>query len=95
MTDVKQQPIVGGVPAFTLIELLVVIGAIAILASLLLPVLSRAKEKGQGIVCITNLKQMTMAWATYAHDNQDGVVLNMGDQATADGESCVDVSRAG
>jgi prepilin-type processing-associated H-X9-DG protein len=72
-----------------LIELLVVIAIIAILASLLLPVLSRAKSKVHGIQCLSNLKQMTLASMTYAQDNQDYLVLSMGDQATADWESWV------
>ena len=66
---VPPEPDLRGRHGFTLIELLVVIGIIAILAAMLLPTISRAKEWGRRTVCINNLKQLRLALGMYADEN--------------------------
>ena len=62
---------------FTLIELLVVIAIIAILAAMLLPALSAARERAQGLVCLNNTHQLALAWDLYADDHNGELPDNL------------------
>jgi len=71
--DFTSRPRIGR-GAFTLIELLVVIAIIAVLMAILMPALNRAREQGRRAACLSNLKQLTLAWSMYADENDDKIV---------------------
>src|SRR5437667_5970086 len=65
---------------FTLVELLVVIGIIALLISILLPSLSKARESAQRVVCLSNLRQLGLSIQTYAVQYKDAIPIGYMDQ---------------
>ena len=72
---INHQLSIANSSGFTLIELLVVIAIIAILMAVLMPTLHRAREQGRRAACLSNLRQLGLAWVVYADDN-DGFVVN-------------------
>jgi len=72
---VNRQSTIVNPKAFTLIELLVVIAIIALLMAIMVPALRSAKEQGQRIVCLNNLKQLTLAWILYADEYDSKIVF--------------------
>jgi prepilin-type N-terminal cleavage/methylation domain-containing protein len=64
--------------AFTLVELLIVIGIIAALAALLLPAVGRAREMSRRAVCLSNIRQLSMAWLAYANEHRGRLVTSNG-----------------
>jgi prepilin-type N-terminal cleavage/methylation domain-containing protein/prepilin-type processing-associated H-X9-DG protein len=84
-------PSLGCRGGFTLIELLVVIAIIAILAAMLLPALAKAKQKGQGVACMNNLHQMSLATQLYADDFNGRYCLTF--QVTGDNSSTISGGR--
>lgn len=73
----------GRAAGFTLVELLTVIAVIAILSSLLLPALARAKARAQGILCLNNNRQLALACLMYASDHNDRLPYNLGHPAAS------------
>jgi prepilin-type N-terminal cleavage/methylation domain-containing protein len=70
---ILRQP-TGKKAGFTLVELLVVIAIIALLMAILIPALNRAREQGKRVVCLSNLRQLMLAWILYADDNDDLII---------------------
>lgn len=69
---------VAGKSGFSLVELLVVVAIIGVLSSILLPALAKAKARAQGIYCLNNTKQLTLAWVMYSDDHNGNLPYNLG-----------------
>jgi prepilin-type N-terminal cleavage/methylation domain-containing protein/prepilin-type processing-associated H-X9-DG protein len=75
-----KSPVAGGAckPGFTLIEVLVVIAIVAMLAAILLPALSKARERAQALFCLNNTRQLMLGWQVYAEDHDGRLPYNLG-----------------
>ena len=78
----RGQPGNGLRVGFTLVELLVVIAIIAVLAALLLPALSRTRDRAYALSCLNNTRQLALGWRLYADDHSDRLAYNLGGDAT-------------
>ena len=78
----RGQPGNGRRGGFTLVELLVVIAIIAVLAALLLPALSRTRDRAYALSCLNNTRQLALGWRLYADDHSDRLAYNLGGDAT-------------
>lgn len=62
---------------FTLVELLIVIAIIGVLSSILLPALAKSRDRAQGILCLNNIRQLTVGWIVYADDHEGKLAYNL------------------
>src|ERR1041385_4838754 len=85
----------GRTAGFSLIELLLVIAIIALLAALILPALSKAYTRGKRAGCVTNLKQIGLAFHTFAHEHGDKLPMQVSTNAGGSMEFVATAQRAG